>query len=90
MHSYNMHQKLQKGCLVRWVVDYKYYAAPATSGGIIPQEPIYNYGIVMEVSESDPYAVVIFCFDNDGWTILNMIHDEFEILNGGEKYHEES
>ena len=79
-----MHQKLQKGCLVRWIIDYEYYAAPATSGGIIPQEPIYNYGIVMEVSESDPYAVVIFCFDNGGWTILNMIHDEFEILNGGE------
>ena len=79
-----MEQRLHKGSLVRWVIDYQYYTAPPDSTGVVIEGPIYNYGIVMEVSAAEPYSAVIFCFDNQGWTILNMIHDEFEILNGGE------
>ena len=77
-----MEPKLKRGQLVRWIIDYEYYAAPSTSYGIIPQGPIYTYGIVLEVSESDSGAVVVFCFQDGTWNLLNMLHDQFEILSG--------
>ena len=71
--------------LVRWVVDYAYYAAPSTSGGIYPQEPIYNYGIIMEVAqiEAKPQNVVVFCFADGTWQVLHILHNQFEVLSGG-------
>ena len=77
-----MEVKLKRGMLVRWVVDYKYFAAPPTSVGVTPQEPIYLYGIVLEASEVDPQSAVVFCFQDGTWTLLNMINDQFEILTG--------
>jgi hypothetical protein len=74
--------KLKRGQLVRWAVDYEYYAAPSTSHGVMPQKPIYMYGIVLEVSETDSGAVVVFCFQDGTWSLLNMLHDQFEILSG--------
>ena len=52
--------------------------------GAYPQQPIYNYGIVMEVAHPDelPRNVVVFCFADGTWQMLHMIHDKFEILNG--------
>jgi hypothetical protein len=75
--------KIHKGCLVRWIIDYKFYAASDRSEGVTPQEPIYNYGIVLEVSKVDPNAVVVMCYGDGTWIVLNMIHDEFEILSEG-------
>jgi hypothetical protein len=78
-------QKLKRGSLVRWIVDYEYYAAPGDSGGVLPQEPIYNYGIVMEVGLSEKegvHNIAVFCFADGTWQLLNMIHDNFELLSG--------
>lgn len=80
-----MGQKLKRGSLVRWVVDYEYYAAPGDYGGVHPREPIYNYGIVMEVglTEGDnPHNIAVFCFADGTWQLLHMIHDNFELLSG--------
>ena len=81
-----MEAKLQKGCLVRWAIDYESFAAPSTvsSDGVVPHGPIYSYGIVMEVSSHEPTTIVVFCFDDGTWTMLNLIHDELEILSGEE------
>ena len=79
-----MGDQLKKGCLIRWVVDYEYYAAPHYSAGVVPQEPIYKYGVVMEIAHPDsvPYSLVVFCFDDNAWEILDVAHDQFEVLNG--------
>ena len=78
-----MAPKIHKGCLIRWIIDYKFYAASDHSNGVTPQEPIYNYGVVLEVSQNDPNAVVVMCYSDGTWVLLNMIHDEFEILSEG-------
>ena len=81
-----MGQKLKRGSLVRWVVDYEYYAAPGDLGGVYPQEPIYNYGIVMKVGLSGEDGshnnIAVFCFADGTWQLLHMIHDNFELLSG--------
>ena len=79
-----MEQKIKRGSLVRWIVDYEYFAAPHDASGVWPQEPIYNYGIVMEVAHPDeiPRNLIVFCFADGTWRLLHMIHDKFEILNG--------
>lgn len=80
-----MEQKIQKGSLIRWIVDYKIFAAPDETGAAVqPLGPIYKHGIVMEVSERDPPSVVVYCFDcmvAGDWVILHMINDKIEVLN---------
>ena len=74
---------LKRGDLIRWVVDWGVYAASA-EGHVRRKYPQYCHGIVMEVSEKDTHAVVVYCYDcktEGGWTILHMIHDKFEILS---------
>ncbi len=80
-----MRQELKRGSLVRWVVDYEYYAAPGDASGVFPHDPIYNYGIVMEVGnagEDGSQNIAVFCFADGTWQLLHMIHDNFEVLSG--------
>ena len=74
---------LNKGMLVRWVVDYGYFAATQTGDGVEPYEPVYHYGIIMEVSCTDLHSVAVVCTSNGDWRLLNMIHDRFEVLSDG-------
>ena len=76
---------LKRGDLVRWIIDHDIYEADEhVLRGI---KPNYRHGIIMEVSAKDGNAVIVYCYDcknkhEGNWTILNMIHDDFEILNG--------
>ncbi len=73
---------LKRGDLVRWIVDHDVYEADGnTLRGI---KPNYRHGIIMEVSKKDGNAVIICCTDckkHGNWLILNLIHDEFEVLS---------
>lgn len=75
---------LNRGDLVRWIVDHDVYES---SGDVlVGVSPNYRHGIVMEVSAVDSNAIMIYCYDckkkmEGNWMILNMIHDEFEILS---------
>jgi hypothetical protein len=77
---------LKRGDLIRWVIEHEIYEA---SGDVLRGiKPNYRHGIVMEVSATDSNAIMIHCYDckdrrESGWIILNLIHDEFEILSGG-------
>ena len=73
---------LDPGDLIRWIDDYDVYEA---SGDVVtPIQPIYAYGIVVEVSKTDPKNVVVSRFsENGGLKILHMIHDGFEIVSKG-------
>jgi|TARA_R110000824_G_scaffold195875_2_gene378786 hypothetical protein len=76
--------ELKRGDLVRWVIDHDIYES---DGDVLRGvSPNYKYGIIMEVSGVDPNAVIIFSYDDGGWTILNLIHDSFEVLSGGAPY----
>jgi hypothetical protein len=76
--------ELKKGCLIRWVIDYESFAAPSSvsSDGVVPQNPIYSYGIVMEAGGTQGASIMVFCFNDGEWIRLNLIHDEIEILSG--------
>jgi len=80
-------QQIQKGCLIRWVIDYKMFAAPDETGvAVQPLEPIYKHGIVMDVSRREPPSIVVHCFDcmvGGDWVILHLIHDKVEVLSTG-------
>ena len=73
---------LKKGQLVRWVVDYNVFEAYDDSSKVRGVDPIYKYGIIMEVG-TDSQSVVVCCYEKDmsEWIILNLIHDNFEVLS---------
>ena len=73
----------QRGDLIRWVIDWGVYAI-TSEGEARGKFPQYCHGIVMEVSQKDPNAIVVYCYDcknEGGWTILHMTHDKFEIMS---------
>ena len=76
---------LKRGDLVRWIVDHDVYEADGdTLRGI---KPNYKHGIIMEVSKKDNNAIIVCCTDckrYGNWLVLNLIHDEFEVLSGVE------
>ena len=74
----------KQGDLIRWATDWGIYAVSET-GEVHRQYPQYSYGIIMEVSHKDPDAIVVYCYDGDegGWTLLHLIHDEFELVSEG-------
>ena len=71
--SYNVEPEVYKGCLVRWVIDYKYYAASDERAGVVPQEPIYNYGIVVTSIYCRSYVGGRYVLS--GWDMDSVKHD---------------
>ena len=77
--------ELKRGDLVRWVVDHNIYEA--TGDVLRGISPNYRHGIIMEVSAIDSNSVMVLCYDckkrgESNWMILNMAHDNFEVLSG--------
>jgi len=74
---------LKRGDLVRWIIDHEIYES---DGDILRGvKPNFRHGIIMEVSKKDSNAVIVCCYDcrkEGNWLILNLIHDEFEVLSG--------
>ena len=80
-----MEQTIEKGWLIRWIIDYKIFAAPDETGGAVqPLDPIYRHGIVIEASEKNPSSIVVHCYDcalGGDWVVLHLIHDKVEVLS---------
>jgi len=73
---------LKRGDLVRWVTDHKMYQS--NGDVLIGLDPNLLYIIIIEVSKVAPNAVIVFSYEKGGkWEILNLIHDDFEVLSGG-------
>ncbi len=72
---------LKKGQLIRWIVDYHGYQADEEQV-VSGFDPVYKYGIVMEVG-SDQKGVVVYCYESGeiNWTLLYLINDKIEVLN---------
>ncbi len=69
----------RKGDLVRWISDYKLLSADDI-GNVWPNNPVYEFGIVMDVSETDPWAVVIYSTSVGIWFTAQIFQDDIEII----------
>lgn len=73
-----------KGDLVRWVVGHATYEAHPDR--LVGSNPIYKYGIVMQVSKKCSSAIVVHScgFDPDHrLIILDGMEDDIEVLSKG-------
>lgn len=69
------------GDLIRWIVDYRGFMAGTSSADIRPFNPIYEYGIILDVSSQDPNAVIVSMASCGQLRVLHMLQDGFEILS---------
>ena len=72
---------IKKGFFVKWRAGHHSYEA---NGDIlVGVDPIYRYGIIIEVSRKKPsYFIVASCRDG-GWHVLDVHEDDIEILSRG-------
>lgn len=79
-----MDNKVAKGAYIRWIVGHKVFQA--YEHNLVGADPIYRYGIVMEVSHVDPNAIIVHSDTErrgNHLVILDMIDDNVEILSKG-------
>ena len=77
-------KKPKRGDLVRWICDYALFAAD-DKGNAWPHDPQYEYGVIMEVSHSDPNAIIVFGTSSKMWYTANIIEDEIEIVSSSRR-----
>ena len=81
-----MDDSFNKGDLIRWIVGHDTYKSDGDE--LYGTDPIYNHGIVMEVSDVDPSCIIVHSRDvpmAPRLVILNNTIDEIEILSSTEK-----
>ncbi len=69
---------------MRWVTGHSVYTAHDSI--LVGSEPLYSYGIIMEVSELEPTAIIVnSCLKSHpvSLIILNSLEDDIEILSTG-------
>ena len=79
-----MDGKYHKGDYVRWLTGHSVYEAHDDT--LVGAEPIYTYGIIMEVSRVDPGAIIVHATVPNRigrLVILSDSSDEIEILSTG-------
>ena len=75
----------KKGDLVRWITGHSVYEADEDM--IVGADPIYSYGIIIEVSDVDPAAIIVnSCIKTrtQRLIILNACEEDIDILSSGE------
>lgn len=71
---------------MRWLTGHSVYEAHGDE--LVGAEPLYRYGIVMEVSKVDPTAIVVHSIaptKEPRLVILSDDMDEIDVLSRGEK-----
>ena len=79
-----MGNKFHKGDYIRWLTGHSVYEAYEDS--LVGADPIYTYGIVMEVSKVDPGAIVVHSAVPNKvprLVILSNELDEIEVMSSG-------
>ena len=68
---------------MRWTIGHATYAAHPDK--LVGSDPIYKYGIIMQVSEKDPLAIIVHSYgcDDKRLIILNGDEDHIEIISKG-------
>tara|TARA_Y100001937_G_C7131668_1_gene337816 strand:+ start:3035 stop:3292 length:258 start_codon:yes stop_codon:yes gene_type:complete len=79
-----MGNRFKKGDLIRWVTGHSVYEAH--NEFLVGSTPIYSYGIIMEVSEINPEAIIVnSCVKSCPVTliILDGAEENIEVLSTG-------
>ena len=74
-----------RGDLIRWVVGHDTYESDGDT--LYGTDPIYNHGIIMEVSDVDPACIIVHSRDTTmapRLVILNSQVDEIQVLSSAE------
>ena len=72
---------IKKGTLIKWAVGHESYQS---SGDVlIGLDPIYKYGIIMEVSYRDTDYLAVASFEDGSWHVVDLESDEVIILSEG-------
>lgn len=73
----------RQGDFIRWITGHGIYEA--YDDGAVGVDPIYEYGIILEVSSIDKGAIIVHSFSNSSarLLILNNTLDEIEVLSEG-------
>tara|TARA_R110002020_G_scaffold256852_1_gene470521 strand:- start:3325 stop:3570 length:246 start_codon:yes stop_codon:yes gene_type:complete len=73
----------KQGDFIRWITGHGIYEA--YDDGAVGVDPIYEYGIILEVSMVDKGAIIVHSFANKvaRLLILNNTIDEIEVLSEG-------
>jgi hypothetical protein len=77
-------RRFTKGDLVRWITGHSVYEAH--NDNLVGACPLYSYGIVMEVSDINPEAIIVnSCLKSHPVTliILDGTEEEIEVLSRG-------
>ncbi len=70
---------ITKGTLIKWVESHKSYEA---NGDIlVGLEPVYNYGIIMEVSHKNPNYLAVASFGDGRWRVVDVHNDDIKIIS---------
>ena len=64
-----------------WVVGHRSYQS--NGDVLIGLEPIYKYGIIMEVSYKDTDFLAVASFEDGSWHVVDLSSDEVTILSEG-------
>ena len=67
--------------MIRWIVDYNSFIADEDM--LYPHEPVYEYGIIIEISSDDPYSAAVAATSSGKIDIIHMIIDGFEVVSKG-------
>tara|TARA_Y100000592_G_scaffold21189_1_gene32600 strand:- start:1493 stop:1726 length:234 start_codon:yes stop_codon:yes gene_type:complete len=68
-----------KGTLIKWVSTHKSYEA--NGDVLVGLEPIYSYGIVMEVSRKDPSYLAVASFTDGRWHVVDVHNDDIKVIS---------
>ena len=82
---YYMGNNFYKGDLIRWIVGHEIYESDGQT--LNGTDPLFNHGIILEVSDVDPSCIIVHSRDVQmapRLVILNSEIDEIEILSSTE------
>ena len=85
-----MDSNFYKGDLIRWIVGHETFQSDGET--LYGTDPIYNHGIIMEVSDVDPACIIVHSRDvhmAPRLVILNGELDEIHILSSAEQKNEQ-
>lgn len=72
---------IKKGTLIKWAVGHESYQS---SGDVlIGLDPIYKYGIIMEISYKNTDYMAVASIEDGSWHVVDLEHDEILILSEG-------
>lgn|GEM_PF-1653742 len=76
--------KVHRGDFVRWVISYAVFSAD-DEGGVWPANPVYCYGLIVDVANDDSPTVVVYIPRSCEYHMLDTSKYAFEVLSSAGK-----